>query len=301
MKLYLECIACTVKQLMEATRRFIPDEQERYQIIAESMRGFQENLRVDSCAPILTASFHNKIKAASGTEDLYKAEKELFNREMMGLEDEFRELIAKSDDPVKTALCFSALANIIDFGTAASVDKTYARNLILKAAETERDLPDVETLKQELAAAKTLLYVGDNCGEVVLDKLVLETLRRHYPQIAITFAVRDVPILNDVTLKEAEEIGIPAYARVISSGSRLPGVVLSQCTEEFQRLYRESDVIILKGMGNLETAGEDEQKAYFIFMVKCDLMTRLMETHLHDIFVVKGNYLAKKNRLRGNE
>ncbi|MBM7868338.1 DUF89 family protein [Heliobacterium gestii] len=301
MTLYLECITCTVKQLTEAARRFIPDEQERYRVIAASMSGFSAHLHADANAPILTASFFDKIKVAAGVEDLYAAEKEFFNREMADLEAEFRRLITDSEDPLKTALCLSAAANIIDFGTAASVDKSYARQLILDAAGTERDFPAVEALRQELAAAETLLYVGDNCGEVVLDKLVLETLRRQYPRLAITFAVRDVPILNDVTRKEAEEVGIPAYARVISSGSRLPGVVLSQCTSEFQRLYRESDVVILKGMGNLETASAAERKAFFIFMVKCDLMCRLMETKLHDIFIVKGNYLDEKNRRRAEK
>ncbi|MTV49256.1 DUF89 family protein [Heliobacillus mobilis] len=298
MRLYFDCVPCTVQQLTNAVRRFIPDEQEQYGILGDAMNGFYGQIHKDTCSPILTAGFYEKIKAATGTEDLYAAEKELFNREMLHLEEDFRQLIADSDDPVKRAVCLSAAANIIDFGILGEVNKQMARKAILKGAKTEQEYPDLERLKQELATAKTLLYIGDNCGEIVLDKLVLETIRRHYPQVEITFAVRSAPILNDVTEKEAREVGIDQYAEIIPSGSTIPGTVLCQCTPEFNQRYRDSDVIILKGMGNIETAAEDERKAFFIFMVKCDFMSRHLKANLQDIYITKGNYLYEQNRSR---
>ncbi|MBC9785190.1 DUF89 family protein [Heliobacterium chlorum] len=298
MRLYFDCVPCTVQQLTNAVQRFITDEQEQYRILGDAMNGFHGQIHKNTCSPILTAGFYEKIKAATGTDDLYAAEKELFNREMLHLEEDFRRLIEDSDDPVKKAVCLSAAANIIDFGILGDVNKQMARKVILEKANTNREYPDLERLKGELAAAKTLLYIGDNCGEIVLDKLVLETIRRYYPQVEITFAVRSAPILNDVTEKEAYEVGIGQYAKIISSGSTIPGTVLSQCTPEFNQRYRDSDVIILKGMGNIETAAEDERKAYFIFMVKCDFMSRHLKADLQDIFITKGNYLYRKNRIR---
>lgn len=293
MKLYLECIPCLTNQIVNSVRLFVENETKQYQLIQESIKTLAENIDIASSSPILAGMFHNRLKNETGIEDLYAQEKQFYNQFLLSIADEFRKIINGSDHPVKTALILCSAANIIDFGICAAIDKNQVIAKITDSRQNIHQPNDINFLLDDLSKSRTLLYIGDNCGEIVLDRLVIETIKHYYPKLDITFAVRDAPILNDVTVKEAQEVGLDKLCRIISSSSAIPGTVINNCTETFQSLYRESDIKILKGMGNLETALKDEKDAYFLFMAKCDVMTKLLNCKMHDICIVKGNPLYK--------
>ena len=296
MKLYFDCVPCIVQQCVDTIRKFVKDEKDQYRLLGEFFDDMQGQVRKNTSSPVLFSHCYNRVKEVTGIEDLYLAEKDLFNMEMLAMEEEFRRIIKTSADPLGMALCLCAAANIIDFGVVKQLNKDFVLDVILKTVGRKHEYLHIEQLKTELIDAKQLLYVGDNCGEVVLDKLVLELLKEYYPQLHIIFVVRGKPILNDVTMKEARELGLDRYATLMSSGSDLPGMVLSHCSAEFQQYYAASDVVILKGMGNIETAEQQETKAFFIFMAKCKFMANHLGVEQYEILIVKGNALCEENR-----
>ncbi|MTI47539.1 MAG: DUF89 family protein [Firmicutes bacterium] len=291
MKLYLECMPCIISNITETVNKYVDNPDDQYKLIQQSIKSLDGHIYAKSSAPILTERYLEVIQDAVGLEDLYSEEKDIFNKEMLDLEGDFREFIRKSENQIETALILSGAANIIDFGIMQTIDKTFVKEKILEVLENYKMSKDGHLFIEELSKAKTLMYVGDNCGEIVLDKLVLENIKAEYPNIKIYYAVRSIPVLNDVTKEVALDIGIDEYAEIIESGATYPGTILSRCSPQFQSLYKNADVKILKGMGNVETAAQDEKEAYFVFMVKCKFFESKLKTKLHDVIISKGNPL----------
>jgi hypothetical protein len=293
MKLFLECVPCVINEIVRTTKRLITDESKQYETIQKSVEMVSKLIREDSSAPVLTGEFYEMIRNILNVDDVYLAEKDFYNKEMMALEDGFKRIIRESENPLYIALMLSGAANIIDFGVPHSLDKQLVVEKILSVLNKGQFPKDLSILAEELKRCNTLVYIGDNCGEAVLDKLVLEIIKEMYPSIKIFYAVRGVPVMNDITEKEAYDIGIDKYATIISSGTRVPGTIFKKCNKEFQDLYKSADIKLLKGVGNLETADRKERDAYFIFMVKCSVMANKLNKGLHEVIVAKGNPLYK--------
>ena len=136
-------------------------------------------------------------------------------------------------------------------------------------------------LRADLAAAESVLYIGDNAGEIVMDELFLATLDRP----GVTFVVRGGPVINDATVEDAESVGIPAHARVITTGDDSPGVIPERSSEEFRTAFDAADVVIAKGQGNLEGLWDAEREIYFLLTVKCERVARHIGVEVGDFIV----------------
>jgi len=181
-------------------------------------------------------------------------------------------MIQDSRDPLLQAFKISAAGNIIDFGAHSSVD---VEAEIKKMPELSFSINDYSKFKEEVSGSELLLFIGDNAGEIVFDKLLIEILKKQYPELEIIYAVRGGPVLNDVTAADAEYTGISKLVKVISSGSATAGTILNECSGEFLGVYESADIVISKGMGNYETLnGETVKNIYFILKIKCDLIAR---------------------------
>ena len=139
-----------------------------------------------------------------------------------------------------------------------------------------------EELRTAINNAKQILYLGDNAGEIVFDKLFIE----HLPKEKIIFAVRGKPVINDATMKDAEDIGLTDILKVIDNGSGYPGTVLQSCSEEFQEVFNGADLIISKGQGNYETLSENRQNIFFLLKIKCDIVARDLNGNVGDFVVL---------------
>jgi len=208
-----------------------------------------------------------------GEVDLYREIKDSSNELLLSLYDELKTEVMKSPDPIETALRFSVAGNIIDFapGHEINVMKTL-RDSIRK----DFAIDHLKALAEDLRNAKNLLLIGDNCGEVVLDKLFLEVISVPVKY----FAVRSTPVLNDVTTREAKLIGIDKVATVID-----------KITPEFRKILYNSDVVIAKGQGNFESLSEIDRDIYFLLMTKCDIVSSY-------VGVNKGSFIAMKKEAR---
>jgi uncharacterized protein with ATP-grasp and redox domains len=158
---------------------------------------------------------------------------------------------------------------------------------IERIAHSPLAIDDSKFLKEDLNKASSLLYIGDNCGEIILDKLFLETI--NFPNTY--FAVRSGPVINDATIEDAVMVGIDKIAKVISTGDDAPGVALDSCSDEFKEIFQKSDVIISKGQGNLEGLIDVDQNIYFLLVTKCDLVGNLVGT-------AKGDFVVKRSPYR---
>jgi len=277
-----ECLICQVKALEKRVEKYEIPAQKRNRLVSELLKKIAVINLEKSYSPEITSYILNILKDSSEIADPYLPEKMEGNREMLKRYKEFREMIQQSENPFNTALRLAVAGNIIDFGPTHIFDVT---GTIEKVLVTDFAIDHSEKLQQEIRSAGTILYLGDNSGEIVLDKLFLETL--NHPDV--WFAVREQPVLNDVTRREAEEVGIGNVARIISNGDDAPSTLLHRVSDKFRQMYQKADLIISKGMGNYEgLMFENDPRLFFLLMVKCDVIGR-------KIGASKGDFIVKHN------
>lgn len=178
-----------------------------------------------------------------------------------------------SSDSVYEALRLTAVGNIIDYA-AFNQHTINIRAEIEKLISTKFTKEHVRLFKKKAEKAETLLLICDNAGEIVFDMLLVTVLQKEYPSLEIIAAVRDIPVLNDATILDAEQIKLGNVCRVISSGSRIPGTVLKNCSSDFRNIFRKADIVISKGQGNYETLHACTKKnLFFSFITKCNIVS----------------------------
>jgi uncharacterized protein with ATP-grasp and redox domains len=215
----------------------------------------------------------------SGVDDPFAEEKAESNRIASVLYNEWKPKVMASDNPFELALRLSIAGNIMDYGANNSFD---IHQTIEYVNSVDFAIDHTDLLQQEINRANTILYLGDNAGEIVFDKLFLETI--NHPDV--TYAVRGGITLNDVTFKDAGLIKMSTVARVISNGFDAPSTVIARSSAKFLAEYHSADLIISKGQGNLEgLMNENDPRIFFLLMVKCDLMAE----KLH---VEKGSFVV---------
>lgn len=275
-----ECVTCQIKGLQKRMTKYgvALDKQQNLGIQLEK---YISELEAKDCfSPEITRNILFAISEVSNNSDPYKKEKDDSNRELMRRYSEFKKRVEQSDDTIDTALRLAIAGNIIDFGPTHIFD---VDGTIERVFTSDLAIDDSAALKAEIKKAKTILYLGDNCGEIVLDKLFLETI--NHPNVI--FAVRDKPILNDATIIEATEVGIPEVAKLISNGDDAPSTLLHRVSAEFLEIYKSADLIISKGMGNFEgLMDETDPRLFYLLMVKCPVIGQKVGAENGD-FVVK--------------
>jgi uncharacterized protein with ATP-grasp and redox domains len=280
MKAHPDCIPCVFAQVLRAARRVTADEAELFAVLSQAMALLHG--RIDSRTPAdLSSVALRAVHEHFGVDDLYAPERARTNAMMLTLEPELRRAIADSADPIRTALKIAAAANTIDFGITDDVDVQAGLD---KAMEAEFAIDDTGRLIDDLARSRKLLYLVDNSGEIVADKLAIETFG--HPEVWA--GVKGGPALNDATMADAEAVGLESVAHLISNGSAKLGTVLDDCSPEFRRCFDEADLIIAKGQANYESLDDADANVYFIMTAKCRLVARQLGVQLGDVVVVHG-------------
>lgn len=278
----LECIPCTVNSYLRLVDTEVIPHEKREDLMRQVLR-FLANVDYQISPPAMGRELHRLIRASLGNPDPYLGIKEQYNRMMLDLYPKFSALLEESADSFDTAMRLAIGGNVIDFGAKYQFD---VMETIHQAMERTLAIDDSALLKEALAKARTLLYIGDNCGEIVLDKLFLSSLDVSEK----TFVVRGGPIINDISMDDASLVGMEEVARVISTGDDSPGAVWEYASEEFRKQFREADVVISKGQGNLEGLMEVRHKQiYFLLVTKCDLIARHIGSDMGEFVVKKGS------------
>lgn len=216
--------------------------------------------------------------------------KQKYNQIMLLKAPEFQKRIAESEDPLKTAILYCCMANYIDFGAMDSVSDDMLNELLNRKAEISEE--ELSCFKEDLQKAKTLVYVTDNCGEIVLDKLLIREIKERFPEIRVTVLVRGELVGNDATLEDAVEVGMTDVAECIGNGSNLYGTDFSEISSEAISLLESADMIISKGQANFETIHGNNVDPYYLFLCKCGMFTNKFNLPLYSPVLIKDCRLA---------
>ena len=270
MKFHAECAAC----LVEANLRKAAPIQDQA-LRAEYMRKICEIIAgadmENEAPPLVDARIIRLRRDLLGIEDDFTAIKHSFNQLLLGLCDKLRARIDGAEDPLYAALQLSMAGNYIDFGVLRDVDPDELLRLLDDAAEKHVDREEYEQLRADLARpGGELVFIHDNCGEIVLDKLLIETIKRLYPQQEIVSLVRGTPVLNDATLEDAVEAGLPEVAELMENGLEyVAGTDLKCVHEAVRERIENAKLLIAKGQGNFETLAGCGLNVYYLFLSKC--------------------------------
>ena len=268
MKLCASCMRCLVDRQEERVRDK-GKEEDRDAYMRQVARIIGESAPEDS-APVLVERINEVYRQYFGPVTDYDEIKKEFNELMLSLEPDIRSVMEAGEDPLHTAFVFARAANYIDFGMAGQVEKETLFQLLEKAAGDSMDEKVYEEMLSDLGKARKMIYVTDNCGEVVCDKLAVEELKKGFPGLDITVMVRGEAALNDATIEDAIQTGLDKAARITDNGCGVAGTPLDYVGADARRLLEEADVIVAKGQGNFETMHGCGLNIYYSFLCKCD-------------------------------
>jgi damage-control phosphatase, subfamily I len=267
MKTTYDCIPCFVRQALDAVRLTTSDEKIHEQVL-RSVLAAASKMNMDQSPPVMGQYIHRLIRELSGNDDPYKKIKKRFNDFALKLYPDLKQRIQNSSHPMDTAIRMAIAGNIIDLGVNAEINRSIIFDTIEEALSAQL-FGNIEVLFDSIGSAKDILYLGDNCGEIVFDRLLIEQLPRH----KVTFVVRGGPIINDVTMEDARETGMTELVNVIDNGSNIPGTVLEKCSKEFMECFAQADLIIAKGQGNYETLSGSKKNIFFLLKAKCPVIS----------------------------
>jgi hypothetical protein len=288
------CHTCVVEQAISAARFAALDEAQTRRVVAVA----REWLARAEAQRLLVQHVVRRVadaviaeRGAAPDFDIYAEVKARSNSLALAAADGLERRIVASDTPLDAGLQIAAAGNIIDFGANSRGD------IDLKAevgALTDIAFAryDIDPLKRALEGAHNLLYLCDNSGEIVFDMLLIKTLRRLYPQLAVSAAVRGRPIINDATLADARAVGLDRVATTLSSGSVYPGTVLDETSDDFRSRFEDADLILAKGQGNFETLLPlADPRLFFLLRIKCAAMAVLSQVENGNLVLIQGGQL----------
>jgi len=273
---YPGCIVCFFRQALEAAKISGADEETQNRILIELSKKLPD-FSLTASPPEMGRLVYRLVTAITRRQDPYLEIKQESNKFALSMYSRLKERIASSPDPLLEAVEISIVGNIIDYGIHNSTEIAgKVRELLIKekqAVKVEKEkLFNYPAFKTTLAQAENILYLGDNAGEIVFDRLLIEEIKRLYPDKKITFAVKGGASINDALMADAEECGITGITQVITNGVDAPGTLLSLCSSEFLAAYNQSQLIISKGQGNFETLSSEKKPIFFLLMAKCPVV-----------------------------
>jgi uncharacterized protein with ATP-grasp and redox domains len=280
MESYLDCLPCLMNQALRAARAATDDEGVQRQAV-NAVAALIPELSLGMKPPEMAQHGYRLIRRITGNSDPFYRDKVAANRTALSLRPQLTQALERSADRLFMACRLAIFANSIDFGpdfnhggVASVLDEAMTPSLPLAVNDYAR-------LRICLDNSRTLLYLGDNAGEIVFDRLLIEEIHR-VREMETYFVVREKPVINDATPDDARAVGMDKVARVISNGSDAPATILSQCTTELQQLFRSADIIIAKGQGNYESLEGEPGNIFFLLRAKCPLIAGLLGVNVGD-------------------
>jgi uncharacterized protein with ATP-grasp and redox domains len=269
MRVYLDCFACFLRQALEAVRFVTKDEQMHERVVRQVLK-LVNNIDAGRTPPAIGQQIHRMIRQMTGNADPYRQRKHDSNGLALRLYPQLKQRIRNSSHPLRVAARLAIAGNVMDFGVYHSLDDTDVTQAVDRAWGDGLERACLEEFAQAVSAAREILYLGDNAGEIVFDRLLIEEL----PPGKVTFAVRGSPILNDATREDAETAGLTSLVPVMENGSDAPGTILEDCSARFRERFDQSDLVIAKGQGNYECLSGIDKDMFFLLTAKCPVIAR---------------------------
>jgi len=267
MRIYLDCIPCFIRQSLDAARHATEDVQIHEKVVRQVLVLANE-LDMSQSPPVIGQEIHRLVRQLVGIDDPYHGQKQRFNDMALKLYSKLRHFIIESGDPRETAIRLAIAGNIIDFGVKSQLSQTELEETIDQCLSDEFSNGPLDDFRNAVNEAEHILYLTDNAGEIVFDRLLIEQL----PVDKITVAVKGSPVINDAIMEDAIHAGLPQIVDVIDNGSDAPGTILSSCSQSFRNHFDKADLVIAKGQGNYETLSNVDKNIFFILKAKCPVI-----------------------------
>jgi len=293
MKARVGCVPCYLKQALSAAREVTDDPGLQLKVL----RAVAEEAPYYSleATPAENSTYALwLVNEVLNCTDPFRLKKKAYNQLALEAYRRLKEIVKTSENGVRTAVKIAAAGNIVDLGILGEVDVEVA---LAEALTSDLAIDDFSEFARALSSARRVLYLGDNAGEIVFDRILIEELRNK----DVIFAVKGAPILNDATLEDAWAVGMAKVAEVISNGSPMIGTNLQTCSAEFQREFWAADLIIGKGQGNFETLDGIEAPLFFILRAKCGEVANELGVRSGDVVLLEGMGRKKRQETRSTD
>ena len=272
MKTYFDCIPCFIRQVLDSVRLTTDNQDIHIQVLRRALR-LAADMDLTQSPPAMAQQIHRFIRELTANPDPYIEIKNRFNKIALEMYPDLIDLVDKSHNPLETAVRLAMAGNIIDFGVNSELEEQHLKDAITESLNMDLDTNALEDFQTATDQAETILYLVDNAGEIVFDRILIEKL----PTEKITCVVRGGPVLNDATIEDAQIAGITDIAETIDNGSDAPGTILDTCSENFRRRFSRADLIIAKGQGNYETLSDIDKNIFFILKAKCPVIAKHLD------------------------
>lgn len=277
-KIYFDCYPCFLNQALQAGR-FVSSDETKLRKILDTVAVKIPEIPGDITPPAIGQIIHRIVREVSGENDPYRQVKNENLKVAKSYYELMKSHVKAVDDPLAYAIGLSVIGNIIDSAIVQDFD---IEDEIFSLADRSMGIDDTTRLVSALSTASSVLFLGDNAGETVFDRVFIEEI-----DTPVVYAVRECPILNDATLEDAVTSGLGSVARIISSGTTAPGTLLEECSEEFLELFRTADVVISKGQGNYEALSGVDRPIFFLLRAKCPVVAGELDVEVGSL-VLKG-------------
>lgn len=291
MKVHLDCIQCNLRQALEAARLAAADFDVQKKVVLKSLEVLSQ---YDSyrTSPEMGRAVHELVKEYTGNEDPYKKVKKDAIKTAHDVHPALKRFVEAQGDALRSALEVSAVGNLLDAGVYGDMRTVDLEAMLKEELAKGLGLGDIEALRNELQNARTVVIIGDNAGETVLDRILISEIKNVGREgVSVFYGVRSAPMINDATVEDAVASGLDQDATIVSTGSTVAGLLLDEATPEFLKLYHEADVVISKGQGNYETLSDSTGRTvYFLLKAKCQAVAA-------DIGVSVGECVLARKRI----
>ncbi|PKN15190.1 MAG: hypothetical protein CVU67_01810 [Deltaproteobacteria bacterium HGW-Deltaproteobacteria-24] len=285
MNITKDCVSCIVGQIDKAIVHLNLDEQKAKSIQEEVLKKSQ-SFSFDQTPPSVAREVYEYLAQQSNCTDPLERLKQESIQNALEYVPFIEKKIRQEEDKLFTAIKAAVAGNVIDFGAK---EQFHLEDEINKVFHTNFAIDHYAKLAKQIENKKSILILADNAGENVFDKILIKIIKRLYPSKEITYATRGKPIINDITTKEALQIGIDKFAKVISTGVDTPGLELSRANTTFRNIFEKAELIISKGMGNFECLETlKDKRIFFVFKVKCNVVATAIGKDVGDIILKQG-------------
>jgi uncharacterized protein with ATP-grasp and redox domains len=270
MKIQEECIPCIVNQAIKVANMVgLEDKNELLRKVFTFLSQVDFNT---SSTPELIGEIFTILKKETGNEDPYKETRGHYNKMFLEQIPDLEQEIDAVENPFLEAIKYAIIGNVIDFNPIHNLLLSDIEASFLRLKSEPLEINDSSLLMQEMINASTILYLGDNCGEICLDKILIKKIKERNPSCHVFFATRGEAVVNDSLEEDASFVGIEDYATIISNGDSSLGTVLYRTSKRFQEIYRNADIVIAKGQANYECLSNENKNIYFLLMTKCNVI-----------------------------
>ena len=274
MEIFLDCLPCALKQVLEASRLATDRPELQENIIEESLK-ILKNYKKYRTSPEIVKDMHQTVKLITGVSDPYKSVKERDIRAAKEIYPFLKEFADNKHGKLYWAIKTSATGNIID---SAIYDTSNFKASLENELTKKFSSCALDIFTEKLKTSGNILIIGDNAGETFFDRILIE----HLKGFRITYAVRSEPIINDATMQDAVDSGLNECAEIITTGCGAPGAILSQCGTNFLSVFDKADIVISKGQGNFEALSDCSRPLFFLLKAKCPMIAEKLNVDLND-------------------